>query len=276
MIKTNKLFKSITSFKGLFGLFTFFLFLILLSCQQDDFEQDFILDMNGIKSSVTSDMVNKTKGKLKDIEDNVYKTIKIGKQWWMAENLKTTMYNDGTPIPYVDDNLEWKGISTPAYCWYDNEESTYKATHGALYKWQTVNTGKLCPKGWHVPSDAEWKILEMYLGMTQEQSDMEGPRGAPAGGKLKETGLDYWWEPNFGATNETGFTALPGGVHVGIPSENDFSGIGEVGCWWSSTPFFYGSDLVDAWKRFTSYGEANIGRDHPSIMDGLSVRCLKD
>ena len=268
--------KRILSLKGLMVFITYLSFLLLTSCQQDDFDQDFMLDLNSIESSATSDMVNKTKGKLKDIEDNVYKTIKIGKQWWMAENLKTTMYNDGTPIPYVDDNLEWKGISTPAYCWYDNEESTYKATYGALYKWQTVNTGKLCPKGWHVPSDAEWKILEMYLGMTQEQSDMEGPRGAPAGGKLKETGLDYWWEPNFGATNETGFTALPGGVHVGIPSENDFSGIGEVGCWWSSTPFFYGSDLVDAWKRFTSYGEANIGRDHPSIMDGLSVRCLKD
>ena len=268
--------KRILSLKGLMVFITYLSFLLLTSCQQDDFDQDFMLDLNSIESSATSDMVNKTKGKLKDIEGNVYNTIKIGKQWWMAENLKTTMYNDGTPIPYFDDNLEWKGISTPAYCWYDNEESTYKATYGALYKWQTVNTGKLCPKGWHVPSDAEWKILEMYLGMTQEQSDMEGPRGAPAGGKLKETGLDYWWEPNFGATNETGFTALPGGVHVGIPSENDFSGIGEVGCWWSSTPFFYGSDLVDAWKRFTSYGEANIGRDHPSIMDGLSVRCLKD
>jgi uncharacterized protein (TIGR02145 family) len=209
--------------------------------------------------------------RIKDVEGNAYKTVKIGDQWWMAENLKTTKYNDGTPIPFVDDNSVWKLTRTPAYCWYENDENTYKATYGALYKWYTVNTGKLCPTGWHVPSDDEWKILEMRLGMTQEQADAEGPRGTPAGGKLKEIGTIHWLNPNQGANNETGFTAIPVADHC---ADGIFRGIGEVSQWWSSSD--YPSGPSDAWKRFIGYGEANIGRDHPDKADGISVRCLKD
>ena len=248
---------------------TFLLFLLFPSCQKDEFDQDSTLDIEGISSLAKSEKVKIIKGKVKDIEGNVYKTVKIGKQWWMAENLKTTMYNDGTPIPFVNDNEVWQQLSTPAYCWYDNDEITYKDTYGALYNWFTVETGKLCPKGWHVPSDAEWKILEMYKGMSQEEADTEGNSRGNKGGKLKEAGEVHWLTPNAGATNETGFTALPGGNHE---HTGNFSAMYLMCQMWSSTPF----NDPDAWERFVSYGEPSIGRDHPSKADGKSVRCIKD
>ena len=137
---------------------------------------------------------------IKDIEGNVYKTIAIGKQVWMTENLKTTKFNDGTSIPMVTENEAWIKLTTPAYSWYNNDSTANKNTYGALYNWYTVKTNKLCPAGWHVPTDAEWVALITYLeGFTV------------AGGKMKEKGIEHWKSPNEGATNETGFTALPGG-----------------------------------------------------------------
>ncbi|MGB4293792.1 MAG: FISUMP domain-containing protein, partial [Bacteroidales bacterium] len=99
---------------------------------------------------------------MNDVDGNRYKVIMIGNQLWMAENLRTTKYNDGTPIPLVTDNTAWSNLTSPGYCWYDNN-STNKDTYGALYNWYTVNTGKLCPSGWHVPSDDEWTIMQNYL-----------------------------------------------------------------------------------------------------------------
>src|SRR5674476_633708 len=99
-----------------------------------------------------------------DIEGNVYHTVKIGTQTWMVENLKTTKYKDGTAIPLVTDNKVWINLPTPAYCWYDNDATTYKNTYGALYNWYAVNTGKLAPTGWHIPTDAEWTTLQNYVG----------------------------------------------------------------------------------------------------------------
>ncbi len=136
-----------------------------------------------------------------DIDNNHYEAVRIGSQLWMAENLKTTRYNDGTPIPLVTDSLEWDNLVTPAYCWYRNDPVTYGETYGALYNLHVVSTGILCPSGWHVPSDAEWTVLSDYLGGE-----------SVAGGKLKEAGTTHWYTPNAGATNETGFTALPGGI----------------------------------------------------------------
>ena len=255
-------------FRVSIALITCLLFLIFPSCQKDESEHDYL--MSPLASS-NKGKPTATIGKVKDVDGNWYKTVKIGEQWWMAENLKTTKYNDRTPIPFVDDNSIWSETRTPAYCWYDNDETTYKDTYGALYKWYTVNTGKLCPKGWHVPSDDEWKILEMYLGMTQEQADAEGLRGTPAGGKLKEVGIIHWESPNKGATNETGFTALPGGDHE---ANGIFSGIHGGCCMWSSTDF--PSSQSSAWQRFLGFGDAGIIRDHPDVADGLSVRCLMD
>ncbi|MFN8240238.1 MAG: FISUMP domain-containing protein [Bacteroidales bacterium] len=188
-----------------------------------------------------------------------YKTIKIGDQIWMAENLKTTKYNDGTAIPLVTNNTAWSNLTTPGYCWYNNDAVTYKNTYGALYNWYTINTGKLCPAGWHVPSDAEWTTLLTYLG----GKDV-------AGGKLKEIGTTHWTSSNTGATNETGFTALPGGAREG---NGDFEGIGSGGCWWSTTEYY--TNYV--WYRDMNSDNSNVGRDgNDGKPYGLSVRCLKD
>jgi uncharacterized protein (TIGR02145 family) len=135
-----------------------------------------------------------------DKDGNVYTSVTIGTQVWMVENLKTTKYNYGTEIPNVTDNTEWSNLTTPAYCWYDND-ITKKTPFGALYNFYAVNTGTLCPTGWHVPSNTEWTTLFNYAGGL-----------AVAGGKLKETGTTHWNAPNTGATDEYGFKYLPGGL----------------------------------------------------------------
>jgi uncharacterized protein (TIGR02145 family) len=200
-----------------------------------------------------------TYGSVSDNDGNTYKTILIGTQTWMAENLKTTKYNDGTAIPLVTDGVAWAALITPGYCWYNNDAATYKATYGALYNWYTVNTGKLCPTGWHVPNDLEWTALTTYLGGENI-----------AGGKLKETGTTHWLSPNTGATNETGFTALPGGFRY-------YDGpfylvVGSYSIWWSSTQY----DTGFAWFRDLNYDESIVGRNVRNKDHSFSVRCLKD
>jgi uncharacterized protein (TIGR02145 family) len=193
-----------------------------------------------------------------DIDGNSYITVKVGAQWWMTENLKTTKYDDGTPIPNITDEIEWQELTTGAYCWFGNDESSYKATYGALYNWYTVNTGKLCPTGWHVPSYDEWTTLSDYLG-----------GWAVAGGKLKEIGTTHWGELNEGATNEIGFTALPGGYRddTGV-----FYYIGNAGYFWlpnedkPTTAFYIGIGNNSSYlsRGFTSNKKF-----------GFSVRCIK-
>jgi len=143
-----------------------------------------------------------------DIDGNIYNTVKIGGQVWLKENLRVTKFNDGTPIPNVTDITEWRHHDSPAYCWYDNDIK-YKEPYGALYNWHAAgDRNDLCPAGWHVPGDEEWKELEMYLGMTREQADGTVWRGTDQGGKIKEAGTVHWAEPNKGATNESGLTVL--------------------------------------------------------------------
>jgi uncharacterized protein (TIGR02145 family) len=199
-----------------------------------------------------------TPGTVTDIDGNVYHTITIGKQVWMVENLKTTKYNDGTSIPLITDGTVWANSTTPGYCWYNNDAATYKTTYGALYNWYAVNTGKLCPTGWHVPTDAEWTTLTDYLGG-------EGV----AGEKLKEAGTTHWQSPNTGATNETGFTALPGGFRSFSGAFNYF---GDIGFWWSSTEY----STNDAWHRVMYYDISDVSRLNNSKSFGFSVRCLRD
>jgi uncharacterized protein (TIGR02145 family) len=194
-----------------------------------------------------------------DEDGNVYTSLTIGSQVWMIENLKTTKFNDNTTIPYVTDSTDWSNLTTPGYCWYANDASTYKATYGALYNWYAVNTGKLCPTGWHVPTDTEWTTLTTYLGGE-----------SIAGGKLKETVSTHWRIPNAGATNESGFTALPGG-HRDI--NGTFSVIGDDGYWWSVTE--YGS-TGKVWYRNMNYNYAGVVRVSNNKKNGHSVRCLKD
>jgi uncharacterized protein (TIGR02145 family) len=192
-----------------------------------------------------------------DLDGNIYDTVTIGTQTWMKENLKTTLFKNGTVIPLITDKTAWYYLTTPAYCWYNNDEFN-KYTYGALYNWYAVNTGNLCPTGWHVPTDAEWAALITYLG---------GSRAAV--GKLKEAGLVHWQSPNTGATNKTGFKALPGGCR-------DFDGtfyyFGYYGFWWSSTEFAVGG----AWSRQMGY-DGTGGYGHGNYeQDGFSVRCLMD
>jgi uncharacterized protein (TIGR02145 family) len=194
---------------------------------------------------------------IKDQDGNNYKSVKIGNQIWMTENLKTTKFNDGTPIPFVTDKTAWVSLTTPAYCWYDND-STYKNTYGALYNRYTVNTGKLCPSGWHVSSDVEWSALVTFLGGE-----------IVAGGKLKETGTTHWSSPNSEATNESGFTALPGGSRY---TNGVFFTIKNLGYWWSSTE----SNTLNGWYRSMNNRNSAVGRNYYDSTNGFSVRCVKD
>jgi len=196
-----------------------------------------------------------------DIDGNVYHVVTIGTQTWMVENLKATRYNDGTAIPLVTDSVAWNALSTPEYCWYNNNSITYKNTYGALYNWYTVNTGKLAPTGWHVPADSEWSVLTTYLGGE-----------SVAGGKLKETGTTHWGSPNTAATNETGFTALPGGCRDGI--YGTFHDVGHGGFWWSATAY----DATYSWSlvRYMDYGSANVYSTTTISNNGYSVRCVQD
>jgi uncharacterized protein (TIGR02145 family) len=175
----------------------------------------------------------------------------------MLENLKTTKYNDGTDIPNITDPGTWEVLSTAGYCWYENNIDN-KPTYGALYNFYTVNTAKLAPTGWHVPTDAEFTTLTTYL---------EGEH--IAGGKLKEAGTEHWYSPNAGATNETGFTALPGGFRAALGS---FDFIKSGGFWWSSTE----GSATEAHGRAMYADGRDVWLDYGSKKFGASVRCIKD
>ena len=191
-----------------------------------------------------------------DADENVYGTVKIGNQVWLTENLRTTKYNDGSDIPLVTDGTAWSNLDTSGYCWYNNDSAANAQTYGALYNWYTVNTNKLCPSGWHVPTDTEWTVLTDYLG-------------GLAGGRLKETGTAHWNDPNTDAINDSKFTALPGSLrdYAGI-----FYGIGYDGNWWSATEY----DVGNAWYRYVSYGSSHGYRSYDYKESGFSVRCLRD
>ena len=205
-----------------------------------------------------------------DVEGNVYKTVLIGDQYWMSENLRTTKYNNGNVIPNIKDNTEWNGLSTGARCYYNNDSTTYAKLYGALYNWfAVVDSRKLCPTGWHVPTDAEWKKMEMHLGMSQSEADELEWRGTNEGGKLKETGTTHWESPNTGANNSSGFTGLPGGYRnwFGPFEEEGFWGI-----WWTSTEY----DATYAWKRNLSSEYSTIYNYYNPKTAGFSVRCVKN
>jgi uncharacterized protein (TIGR02145 family) len=146
-----------------------------------------------------------------DIDGNVYQTVTIGAQVWMLENLKVTHYCNGEAIPDVTAVAPWAGLSTGACCVFNNAGSNV-AVYGRLYNWYAVNDPRsIAPAGWHVASEADWQQLEAYLGMNEADLNLTGYRGTTEGGKLKEVGTMHWAGPNAGATNESGFTALPGG-----------------------------------------------------------------
>jgi len=221
----------------------------------------------GIESFTTDDST----GTVTDFNGNVYQTIKIGDQWWMAENLKVTHYRNGDPIPLVTDSVTWSsGPTTGAYCEYDNNPANV-ATYGRLYNWYAVDDSRnIAPAGWHVPTDEEWKQLEMFLGMSQAEADGVASRGTDEGGKLKETGTTHWNSPNTGATNESGFAALPGGFRQAIVNGGFFHQ-GEYAYFWSTTEV---SNL--AWNRRLYYLNSQVTRFDFRKGVGQSVRCVRD
>ncbi len=224
---------------GIFGIITCGVIISLSGCNNDD-------DNNPL-STVT------------DADGNVYHTVNIGTQIWMVENLKTTKYNDGSNIPLVSDISEWSNLNTPGYCYYNNDATAYKDIYGTLYNWYAVNTGKLAPAGWHIPTVAEWKTLSDYL---------EGD--TIAGGKLKEPGTTHWNNPNEGATNESGFTALPAGGRA--PDGNFYNQVGNYGYWWAADEF----NVQQVWYRMVNFGDGMFREVRSFKTNGLSVRCVRD
>jgi len=193
-----------------------------------------------------------------DIDGNVYHTIIIGSQVWMVENLQVTHFRNGDPVPNIINESQWSSLTSPAWCNYDND-SLKGAYYGKLYNWYTVNDSrKICPSGWHVPSQTEWNTLVSYLGGT-----------TLAGGKLKETGTVHWLNPNTGATNETGFTALPAGTRN---NSGSFSNEKNHGYWWTSDE----NDTLSAWEWNVNYNHQDIYNFYDSKTTGFSIRCIKD
>ena len=235
------------------------IFISISGCKKDDTEKlsPIIFNPTVIYGSMT------------DQDGNTYKTVTIGTQTWMAENLRTTKFNDGTEIPLISDSNAWDSIAwhntkSPAYCYYLNDAATYRNIYGALYNGYAVISGKLAPIGWHVATDADWTTLTEYLGG-------EGV----AGGKLKETGTTHWGSPNFGATNESGFTSLPGGYRGNsTPDDQDagYHDMGNLGSFWTATEHMSG--LLIFCEMF-KYGKTVI-RPLDSKYHGFSVRCVKD
>ncbi len=195
--------------------------------------------------------------RIKDIDGNRYKTVQIGKQLWMKENLKVSTYRNGDAIATNLDNIEWANTTSGACAVY-NKDAAINTTYGKLYNWYAVADPRgLCPAGWHVPSDGEWTELEDYLG----------GRNA-AGGKLKAVS-SLWSSPNTAASNSSGFSALPGGF---LGDYGYFYSIGYYGCWWSSTE----TSSTSAWSRELGCRNGESDRSYGSKHYGFSVRCLRD
>lgn len=195
-----------------------------------------------------------------DIDGNIYNTVTIGTQVWMKENLKTTKYSNGDIIGTTNPStLDITSEATPKYQWaYDGNE-TNVATYGRLYTWFVVSDSRnVCPTGWHLPSDAEWTTLITFLG-----------GDSVAGGKLKEIGTTHWTKPNTGATNETGFTALPGGVRQKFGT---FMYTGNTGTWWNSTE----NSAASAYYTSIGYYYIFVDRYYLDKLYGFSVRCLQN
>jgi len=200
----------------------------------------------------------------------IYNTVKIGNQCWLQQNLKSTKYNDGENIPHKPLPYDWTYYNTPGYCWYNNNQAIGNV-YGALYNFYAVETGKLCPIGWHVASDAEWQSLELFLGI--DDTNTYGWRGTDAGGKLKETGTAHWNTPNTGADNSTFFTALGGGRRdMDYTFETaPFGELKQYGSFWTSTVA-----VGFSYFRKLGYDNSGIMRAQQDMHSGSSVRCIRD
>ncbi len=204
--------------------------------------------------------------KLSDVQGNLYNTVVIGTKLWMAENLRATSLNNNTPISEITDNAQWVSVNTPAYCWYNNDVS-FKPTYGALYNWYSVNSGQLCPDGWHVPTDDEFNLMETTLGMAADQAGVWGWRGTDHGLKMKNT---TGWEESGNGTNSSGFTALPGGYRFGL--DGMFMLQSTITYWWTASEH----DADRGWYRRLDSSSDQVYRASTSKKGGKYVRCVKN
>lgn len=209
-------------------------------------------------------------GSVTDIDGNTYPTVKIGDQTWMAENLKTTRYTNGDSIYLELGNTTWGNLTTGAYCYYDNDMENFE-NFGYLYNWYVVSDERqVCPENWHVPTETEFEELEKYIGMDVIDAQRFGWRGTDIGGKLKDENTFLWDPPNVGATNESGFSAIPGGFRR--RRSGTYEGI-NGGCYlWSSTDYMFNEVSHRVLSSFTS----NIYHSGIHKRNGMSIRCIQD
>jgi len=201
-----------------------------------------------------------------DVDGNTYMAVTIGKQVWMTENLRTTKFNDMSVITNVTGNNIWANITIPAYSWFDND-TAYRDLYGGLYNYFTVESGKLCPDGWHVPSNDEFKALEKSLGMTQAGADSLAWRGTDQGKKMKSrTGWNY----NGNGTNSSGFSGLAGGYRYG--ADGSFNDLGAVSYWWTSSKK---SPTLGLYRRL-DYDQIKVYAEGVRLQAGKYVRCVRD
>lgn len=215
----------------------------------------------GQVKSFTTLQVIYTKGNgVNDINGNFYRSVIIGQQEWMIDNLEVTKYNDGTEIPLITNQTNWYTNKEDAYCIYNNDIKNI-TKYGLLYNGYSVITNKLCPTNWHVPSKQEWEELIEYCGGSNI-----------AGGKLKEINYDYWAQPNTGASNITGFIGVGGGLRT---NDGNFYNLNKNGYWWTSTEVSNASYPMNHYVTLT-YSNTNAYMEGYYKQTGLSVRCIKD
>lgn len=220
----------------------------------------------------TQSIITQETGTLTDIDNNIYATVKIGNQWWMAENLRVTKYRNGNPIQEIhgNDAAAWSNTQEGAYCEYSENHNA----PGFLYNWFAVtDTNNLAPAGWHIPTDDEWKTLEIYLGMSADAANKTTWRGTNQGDQLKISGTDRWTSyGNVWPTNESGFSAMPGGCRVYDGSWSDPIGLSYMGFWWSSSVH----SVSESWYRYLDYKNSKVFRSHALKSYGFSIRCVKN
>ena len=222
-----------------------------------------VRDSAGLLSTATCQIqvTAAVQGKVTDIDGHTYKTVKIGTRWWMAENLSVMHYRNGDPIPHVSDNNEWTGLPVGAFCSYNNNTSNV-SIFGQLYNWYAVaDVRELAPEGWKIPTEAEWRMLVDYLGGE-----------SVAGGKLKGEGTSQWNSPNAGATNESGFSAWPGGYRLN--ESGNYSDMGVFACFWSSTSAEQSGYFARYLFLHSNYAMVFFSGADKHV--GFSVRCIRE
>lgn len=219
----------------------------------------FVCIITLVVSSYANNKPIKNSNTVTDIDGNIYKTVKIGAQIWMAENLKVTHYRNGDPIPNATENATWVDLTTGAWCNYNNDDAL-GTKYGKLYNFYAIaDVRNIAPIGWHVATDAEWTELTTGLGGENV-----------AGGKLKEAGTQNWKSPNIGATNETGFDALPSIYQ--FDNDGSFYLVGDCSYWWTATD----NGTSEPYFRNLDPNDSHVYRESSGMAYGFSVRCVRD